>query len=133
MDKGVNLGSRRSVITTLADAGPGTSTKCLSLGNGGVRGPSLWRGFEPTYNRLRATRMSATCLTSLLCLLAAAQVRPIQEVAVPPKIEKFLKLCETSRRGAILQIEHTLRGLRRQSPATRETGQRNLLVSQSKG
>ncbi len=68
--------------------------------------------------------MSATCLTSLLCLLAAAQVRPIQEVAVPPKIEKFLKLCETSRRGAILQIEHTLRRLRRQSPATRETSQR---------
>jgi hypothetical protein len=32
--------------------------------------------------------------------------------APPPKIAKLLELCETSRRGAILQIEHKLRGLR---------------------
>lgn len=32
--------------------------------------------------------------------------------APPPKIARLLELCETSRRGAILQIEHKLRGLR---------------------
>jgi hypothetical protein len=68
--------------------------------------------------------MSAICLTSMLCLLAAVQVRPNQEVAVPPKIEKFLEHCETLRRGAILQIEYTLRRLRSQSPTTRGTSQR---------
>jgi hypothetical protein len=39
---------------------------------------------------------------------------------VSPKIEAFLKLCETNRRGAILQLEHTLRGLQRQSPRSSE-------------
>lgn len=32
--------------------------------------------------------------------------------APPPKIARLLELCETSRRGAILQLEHKLRGLR---------------------
>lgn len=32
------------------------------------------------------------------------------------KIEAFLKSCEENRRGAILHLEHTLRGLRRRSP-----------------
>lgn len=68
--------------------------------------------------------MSFTWLVSLSCLLAVAQVRPIQEAAVSAKIEKFLKLCETSRRGAIAQIEHSLRGLRRQALATGETSRR---------
>ena len=38
--------------------------------------------------------------------------------AVTPRISAFLQLCETSRRGAILQLEHTLRGLRAQHPQT---------------
>lgn len=68
--------------------------------------------------------MSLTGMASLLCLLAATQIRPTQAEIVPPKIEKFLKACEISRRGAILQLEGTLRALRRQSPATRETSHR---------
>jgi hypothetical protein len=39
----------------------------------------------------------------------------------PSQIERFLDLCESSRRGAILQLEYKLRGLRAQSPPTRET------------
>ncbi len=41
--------------------------------------------------------------------------------AVPPKIEAFVQQCETSRRGAILQLEHTLRGLRSQGSKSPET------------
>jgi hypothetical protein len=39
----------------------------------------------------------------------------------PPKIAKLLELCETSRRGAILQIEHKLRGLRQHGKASAAT------------
>jgi hypothetical protein len=38
------------------------------------------------------------------------------ERAVPPKIAKFLEQCETARRGAVLQVEHRLRGLRQERP-----------------
>lgn len=69
-------------------------------------------------------RMSLTCLTLLSCVLAVAQNGPTQEAAVPAKIERFLELCETSRRGAVLQLEHTLRGLRNQGPTTPEVGRR---------
>ena len=48
----------------------------------------------------------------------AAQDQPVKPDAA--KIEAFLKLCETSRRGAILQLEHTLRGLRAQGDRTPE-------------
>ncbi len=40
------------------------------------------------------------------------------------KIETFLKLCETSRRGAIAQLEYTLRGLRSEQSKTRESARR---------
>ena len=51
---------------------------------------------------------------ALLLPLLVAQAPA--EQAVPPKIAKFLEQCETSRRGAVLQIEHRLRGLRQESP-----------------
>ncbi len=51
---------------------------------------------------------------TLLMPLLAAQAPA--EQAVPPKIASFLAQCETSRRGALLQIEHRLRGLRRETP-----------------
>ena len=54
----------------------------------------------------------------LLGGLSLAIQRDAATVAVPPKIAEFLQLCETSRRGAILQLEHTLRGLRAQHPQT---------------
>ncbi|MEX0678082.1 MAG: hypothetical protein WD063_13455 [Pirellulales bacterium] len=66
------------------------------------------------------TGISRFGLACLLCLLAVAETGVAQEGAVPAKIEKFLKLCETSKRGAILNLEHELRGLRRQAPQTRE-------------
>lgn len=47
-----------------------------------------------------------------------------QAGTVPPKIESFLKLCETSRRGSILQLEHTLRGLRADGSKSAETQHR---------
>jgi hypothetical protein len=51
-------------------------------------------------------------LFSSLSALAPDTTSPA--TPIPPKIEAFLKLCETNRRGAILQLEYTLRGLRRQ-------------------
>jgi hypothetical protein len=58
--------------------------------------------------------MSSIQLGLLLCVLATAP-EPAAGEAIPAKIEAFLKSCESSRRGAILQSEHKLRGLRRQS------------------
>jgi hypothetical protein len=57
-----------------------------------------------------------------------AQVGSPATATVPPKIAKFLEQCENSRRGAILQIEHKLRGLRRENPGTegRQTGNREI-------
>jgi hypothetical protein len=46
---------------------------------------------------------------------------PALAQAVPAKIADFLELCESSRRGAIAELEHTLRGLRSQPGATRAT------------
>lgn len=50
----------------------------------------------------------------------AALCRPIQAQAVSKKVADFLELCESSRRGAILHVEHQLRGKRNTSPQTRE-------------
>jgi hypothetical protein len=52
-------------------------------------------------------------------LAAAPQAAPAS--APSPKIEAFLDLCETARRGAIAQLEFTLRGLRAESLKTPET------------
>jgi hypothetical protein len=48
--------------------------------------------------------------------------------AAPPKVAKFLEQCENSRRGAILQIEHKLRSLRREHPGAdgRRAGNREI-------
>ena len=43
---------------------------------------------------------------------------------VPEKIKKFLENCETNRRGAVLQLEFTLRGLRNQGQQTPDTVRR---------
>jgi hypothetical protein len=51
---------------------------------------------------------------ALLMPLLVAQAPA--DKAVPPKIASFLAQCESSRRGALLQIEHRLRGLRREKP-----------------
>lgn len=47
-------------------------------------------------------------------VLAVAADQPARPEAVPAHVEAFLKRCEDSRRGAIMQLEHTLRGLRSQ-------------------
>lgn len=65
--------------------------------------------------------MSLSRLATLSCLLVAATTAEAHAQASPAKIERFLDHCETSRRGAILRLEHKLRGLRRQTPATPET------------
>jgi hypothetical protein len=54
----------------------------------------------------------------VICLLAATLAQPAQAESAPARIERFLELCEASRRGAILQAEHALRGLRNQTPGT---------------
>ena len=51
----------------------------------------------------------------LLLAEVGATGRGAQGADAPPKIAAFLKQCETSRRGAIAQLEHTLRGLQSQS------------------
>jgi hypothetical protein len=50
---------------------------------------------------------------TLLALAAsvAADPQPSQPPTAPAKVEAFVKHCETSRRGAIMTLEHTLRGL----------------------
>jgi hypothetical protein len=59
--------------------------------------------------------------TLLVCnLLAAAPQAANAASPMPAKIEAFLELCETSRRGAIAQLEFTLRGLRAENPKTPE-------------
>ncbi len=51
-----------------------------------------------------------------LILLAPAHAtgEPAVKEPAPARIKAFLQTCETARRGAILQLEHTLRGLRSQ-------------------
>ncbi len=46
-----------------------------------------------------------TCLLTLLPLQASSGALD----KAPPRIARFLELCETTRRGAILQLEHELR------------------------
>jgi len=66
---------------------------------------------------------------ALLIPLLVAQAPA--EQAVPPKIARFLAQCETSRRGALLQIEHRLRGLRQEKPlSTASARQIRLLEEQ---
>ncbi len=59
-----------------------------------------------------------------LALTAVGQLRPgtaAETVGVPPRIEAFLDLCDTSRRGAIAQLEHRLRGLKSQERQSTES------------
>jgi hypothetical protein len=60
-------------------------------------------------------------LVHFVCLLA---VLPMQTAATkpataPPRIARFLELCETTRRGAILQLEHEIRKQRNAPSAER--------------
>ena len=55
-------------------------------------------------------------LIEFAILIPLLVAQPPAEQAVPPKIARFLTQCETSRRGALLQIEHRLRGLRQEKP-----------------
>ncbi len=66
----------------------------------------------------------------ILCISAMATDPPASGEAVPAKIEAFLKLCETSRKGAILQLEYTLRGLRSQEPKTPDAMRRIAAVEE---
>jgi hypothetical protein len=64
--------------------------------------------------------LSVTSQILVLCLLAPAADPAAKPALQPARIEAFLRLCETSRRGAILQLEHTLRGLRSQGSKSPE-------------
>jgi hypothetical protein len=62
-------------------------------------------------------------LITVICLLVSlAQAGGAKEGGIqapsPARIKAFLETCETARRGEILQLEHTLRGLRSQSPTS---------------
>jgi hypothetical protein len=62
-------------------------------------------------------------LTALLlssAWIAGMQATPAAQNP-PPKVEAFLQRCEQTRRGAILQLEHTLRGLRQQGKSSETT------------
>lgn len=69
-----------------------------------------------------------------LVLLASLALQPAQPpsnpMAVPPRIEAFLETCENYRRGAILQLEHTLRGLLNEEPKSAQTKQSILKIEQ---
>jgi hypothetical protein len=69
--------------------------------------------------------MSKLLVATVIAFLSAtAQVTTPAGTPVPARIEAFLKNCETNRRGAILQLEHTLRGLRNQGEQTPEAARR---------
>jgi hypothetical protein len=67
--------------------------------------------------------MTSIHLGLLLCVLGIAPEQPAAGEPTPAKIEAFLKSCESSRRGAVLQLEHKLRGLRRQSATSEQQRQ----------
>ncbi len=66
------------------------------------------------------TMLSGIASLLVVQALAAAPAQDGQSAAIPRKIESFLNHCETSRRGAIAQLEYTLRGLRAENPKTPE-------------
>jgi hypothetical protein len=62
-------------------------------------------------------------LITLACLFvsfvqASARSTPPVPEPIPARVKAFLETCETARRGAIAQLEHTLRGLRSQKPTS---------------
>ncbi len=59
---------------------------------------------------------------------ATSQVSTGAKPPIPAKIEKFLRNCETNRRGAILQLEHQLRGLRNEARPTPDMVRRIALL-----
>ncbi len=59
-----------------------------------------------------------------LALLVATWAQADQPAEPPVKIARFLEQCETLRRGSILQIEHTLRGLRHDDTGDAQTRRR---------
>jgi hypothetical protein len=60
---------------------------------------------------------------ALAMLAALATGASARAQAPPPKIETFLKRCETNRRGRILELEHTLRRLRHQAQSAQVVAQ----------
>ncbi len=60
-------------------------------------------------------------LVNLVCLIAVLplQTAATKPAAAPPRIARFLELCETTRRGAILQLEHEIRKQRNAPSAER--------------
>ncbi len=60
-------------------------------------------------------------LVNLACLIAFLPLQtPATKAAdAPPRIARFLELCETTRRGAILQLEHEIRKQRNAPSAER--------------
>jgi hypothetical protein len=60
---------------------------------------------------------------ALAAWAAFATSASAQAQAPPPKIEAFLKRCETNRRGRILELEHTLRRLRHQAQSAQVVAQ----------
>lgn len=65
---------------------------------------------------------------NLVLLLSLMPILPLQvsgepPAAAPPRIARFLELCETTRRGAILQLEHELRK-QKNAPASERSSAR---------
>ena len=69
--------------------------------------------------------MSTLLVTIVIASLSAAtQAAAPAGTPIPAKIEAFLRNCETNRRGAILQLEHTLRGLQNHGAQTPDVARR---------
>ncbi len=62
-------------------------------------------------------------LGTALAMQTAGPAATVPAGPVPRRIEAFLELCETSRRGAIARLEHQLRGLQAQRPAANTSRQ----------
>jgi hypothetical protein len=62
--------------------------------------------------------------TVLVSTVLAAADESGKPQALPANVEAFAKLCENSRRGAIMHLEHTLRGLRSQGSKSPDAARR---------
>jgi hypothetical protein len=71
----------------------------------------------------RSNELMPTLFITIALAALNAQNVP-RGAAIPAKIESFLRNCETNRRGAILQLEHTLRGLQNQADQTPQVASR---------
>ena len=70
------------------------------------------------------TALVITLTSGAMVAQVPATSGQVESGNIPPRVEKFLKSCETSRRGAIASLEYELRGLLADKSGSRKTSSR---------